>query len=136
MQEPPIPGDTSSTATQPALPAYLEYQGDGDVTAPLVYVNYGNVEDYKRLEQEGISVEGKIVIARYGQGWRGLKPLLAQMHGAIGTLIYSDPADDGYSIDAVLPAGIGRPPRGIQRGSVANQAFFTGDPLTPGVGRD
>ena len=134
LQEPPIPGDTSATAKQPALPAYVEYQGDGDVTAPLVYVNYGNVDDYKRLEQEGISVKGKIVIARYGKGWRGLKPQLAQAHGAIGTLIYSDPAEDGYSVDAVYPKGGARPPRGIQRGSVENLSFFQGDPLTPGVG--
>ena len=84
LQEPPIPGDTSSTAKDYALPAYVAYQGDGDVTAPLVYVNYGNIDDYKRLEQLGISVKGKIVIARYGQGWRGLKPKLAQDHGAIG----------------------------------------------------
>ena len=119
LQEPPIPGDTSATAKDPALPAYVAYQGDGDVTAPLVYVNYGNVDDYKRLEQLGISVKGKIVIARYGEGWRGLKPKLAQDHGAVGALIYSDPADDGYSIDAAYPKGAARPPQGIQRGSVA-----------------
>ncbi len=133
LQERPIPGDSSSTAKQYALPAYLAYQGDGDVTAPLVYVNYGNVDDYKRLEQLGISVKGKIVIARYGEGWRGLKPKLAQDHGAIGTLIYSDPADDGYSQDAVYPNGSMRPPQGIQRGSVADMTIFPGDPLTPGV---
>ena len=80
----PSPATLSSTAKEYALPAYLAYQGDGDVTAPLVYVNYGNVDDYKRLEQLGISVKGKIVIARYGEGWRGLKPKLAQDHGAIG----------------------------------------------------
>jgi N-acetylated-alpha-linked acidic dipeptidase len=133
LQERPIPGDSSSTAKQYALPAYLAYQGDGDVTAPLVYVNYGNVDDYKRLEQLGISVKGKIVIARYGAGWRGLKPKLAQDHGAIGTLIYSDPADDGYSQDAVYPNGPMRPPQGIQRGSVADMTIFPGDPLTPGI---
>ena len=133
LQERPIPGDSSSTAKQYALPAYLAYQGDGDVTAPLVYVNYGNVDDYKRLEQLGISVKGKIVIARYGEGWRGLKPKLAQDHGAIGALIYSDPAEDGYSQDAVYPKGSMRPPQGIQRGSVADMTIFPGDPLTPGV---
>jgi N-acetylated-alpha-linked acidic dipeptidase len=116
------------------LPAYLEYQGDGDVTAPLVYVNYGMRDDYKELERLGISVKGKIVIARYGAGWRGLKPLLAQMHGAIGCLIYSDPSDDGYSVDAVYPNGPARPPHGFQRGSVEDMPLYTGDPLTPGVG--
>ncbi|MGH6829399.1 MAG: PA domain-containing protein, partial [Rhizomicrobium sp.] len=133
LQEVPIPGDTSATARQYALPAYLAYQGDGDVTAPLVYVNYGNVDDYRRLEQFGISVKGKIVIARYGQGWRGLKVKLAQDHGAVGALIYSDPADDGYSVDAVYPKGPMRPPQGIQRGSVADMTIFPGDPLTPGI---
>ena len=82
----PSPATAQSTAKDYALPAYLAYQGDGDVTAPLVYVNYGNVDDYKRLEQLGISVKGKIVIARYGEGWRGLKPKLAQDHGAVGCI--------------------------------------------------
>jgi N-acetylated-alpha-linked acidic dipeptidase len=134
LQEPPIPGDSSATAKDPALPAYVEYQGDGDVTAPLVYVNYGNVDDYKRLEQFGISVKGKIVISRYGEGWRGLKVKLAQDHGAVGALIYSDPADDGYSVDLPYPEGAARPPRGIQRGSVMDMMIYPGDPLTPGVG--
>jgi N-acetylated-alpha-linked acidic dipeptidase len=134
LQEPPIPGDTSATATAYALPAYVEYQGDGDVTAPLVYVNYGMPDDYKRLARMGVSVKGKIVIARYGQGWRGLKPKLAQDHGAIGCLIYSDPAEDGYAVDGVYPNGPMRPERGIQRGSVADMTLYPGDPLTPGVG--
>jgi N-acetylated-alpha-linked acidic dipeptidase len=134
LQEPPIPGDSSSTAKQYALPAYVAFQGDGDVSAPLVYVNYGNNDDYKRLQTLGISVKGKIVIARYGQGWRGLKPKLAQDHGAIGCLIYSDPSDDGYSVDSPYPKGPARPPRGIQRGSVADMTLYPGDPLTPGVG--
>jgi len=134
LQEPPIPGDSSATAKDYALPAYVAYQGDGDVTAPLVYVNYGNVDDYKRLEQLGISVKGKIVIARYGEGWRGLKPKLAQDHGAIGCLIYSDPADDGYSVGLPYPKGPARPPHGIQRGSVMDMMIYPGDPLTPGVG--
>jgi len=134
LQEPPIPGDTSARAKQYVLPAYVAYQGDGDVTAPLVYVNYGNRDDYKRLQQEGISVKGKIVIARYGHGWRGLKPLLAEVHGAIGCLIYSDPQEDGYSTGAAYPAGPARPAEGIQRGSVEDVSEFQGDPLTPGVG--
>jgi N-acetylated-alpha-linked acidic dipeptidase len=134
LQEPPIPGDTSSTAKTPALPAYLAYQGDGDVTAPLVYVNYGMPDDYKMLQRMGISVKGKIVIARYGAGWRGLKPKLAYEHGAIGCLIYSDPADDGYAVESVYPQGPARPPHGFQRGSVVDMTLYAGDPLTPGVG--
>jgi N-acetylated-alpha-linked acidic dipeptidase len=134
LQEPPIPGDTSSTATEPALPAYVEYQGDGDVTAGLVYVNFGMQDDYKTLERLGVNVKGKIVIARYGSGWRGLKPKLAQDHGAVGCVIYSDPANDGYSVDETYPTGPMRPPHGLQRGSVADMQIYPGDPLTPGVG--
>jgi N-acetylated-alpha-linked acidic dipeptidase len=134
LQERPIPGDSSASAKDPALPAYLAYQGDGDVTAPLVYVNYGMQEDYKALQRMGISVEGKIVVARYGAGWRGLKPKLAQEHGAVGCLIYSDPADDGYAVEGTYPDGPARPSQGIQRGSVIDFTVFGGDPLTPGVG--
>jgi len=134
LQEPPIPGDTSATATEPALPAYTVFQGDGDVTAGLVYVNYGMPDDYKTLERLGVGVKGKIIIARYGAGYRGLKVRLAEDHGAIGCILYSDPADDGYSIDKTYPAGPARPPRGIQRGSVADTPLYPGDPLTPGVG--
>jgi len=134
LQEPPIPGDSSATATDPALPAYVAYQGDGNVTAKLVYVNYGMPDDYKTLERMGVSVKGAIAIARYGKGWRGLKPRLAQEHGAVGCLIYSDPADDGYAVDQTYPAGPMRPPHGIQRGSVADMTLYPGDPLTPGVG--
>ena len=134
LQEPNIPGDTTARSKQPALPAYLAFQGDGDVKAPLVYVNYGMKDDYKTLERLGVDVKGKIVIARYGGGWRGLKPLLAQQHGAVGCLIYSDPSDDGYSVDTVYPNGPARPSRGFQRGSVADMPIYPGDPLTPGVG--
>jgi N-acetylated-alpha-linked acidic dipeptidase len=134
LQEPPIPGDSSATATDPALPAYVDYQGDGDVTADLVYVNYGMQDDYKALQRLGVSVKGKIVIARYGSGWRGLKPKLAQDHGAIGCIIYSDPAQDGYSVDETYPNGPMRPPRGVQRGSVLDMGLYPGDPLTPGIG--
>ncbi|HVU21911.1 MAG TPA: M28 family peptidase [Rhizomicrobium sp.] len=134
LQEKPIPGDTSATAKDKPLPAYLIYQGDGDVTAPLVYVNYGMQDDYKALERMGVSVKGKIVIARYGAGWRGLKPKLAQDHGAVGCIIYSDPADDGYAHEATYPQGPERPPQGIQRGSVVDMTLYAGDPLTPGVG--
>ncbi len=134
LQEPPIPGDSSATATDPALPAYVDYQRDGDVTAGLVYVNYGMLDDYKMLQRLGVSVKGKIVIARYGSGWRGLKPKLAQDHGAIGCIIYSDPAQDGYSVDETYPDGPMRPPRGVQRGSVLDMGLYPGDPLTPGIG--
>lgn len=134
LQERPIAGDSSATAKDPALPAYFAFQGDGDVTAPLVYVNYGMQDDYKVLQRMGISVSGKIVIARYGAGWRGLKPKLAQEHGAIGCLVYSDPADDGYAVESTYPDGPARPSQGIQRGSVTDMTMYPGDPLTPGEG--
>ena len=134
LREPPIPGDSTSTSKDRGLPAYLVYQGDGDVTAPVVYVNYGMPDDYKTLERMGVSVRGKIVIARYGGGWRGLKVLMAQDHGAVGCIIYSDPRDDGYAVDLPYPDGPARPPGGIQRGSVADMTIYPGDPLTPGVG--
>ena len=134
LTEAPIAGDATSSRTEHELPAYVACQGDGDVTAPLVYVNYGMQDDYRALERMGVDVRGKIVIARYGGGWRGLKPRLAQDHGAIGCIIYSDPRDDGYSTDETYPAGPARPPQGFQRGSVADMPLYPGDPLTPGVG--
>ncbi|MET0271378.1 MAG: M28 family peptidase, partial [Phenylobacterium sp.] len=134
LTEAPVPGDETSTRTKDQLPAYVAFQGDGDVTAPLVYVNYGMPADYDALQRLGVDVKGKIVIARYGQGWRGLKPKLAQEHGAVGAIIYSDPRDDGYSVDDVYPKGGARPPQGFQRGSVADMTAYPGDPLTPGVG--
>src|SRR3954468_15333748 len=133
-QEPPVPGDATSGNTATALPPYVAYQGDGDVTAPLVYVNYGMPNDYDALARRGIDVKGKIVIARYGQGWRGLKPKLAQDHGAAGCIIYSDPADDGYGAGDPWPKGPTRPPHGVQRGSVQELPTRPGDPLTPDVG--
>lgn len=134
LTEGPIPGDETSTRTRDQLPAYVAFQGDGDVTAPLVYVNYGMPADYDTLQRLGISVKGKIAIARYGAGWRGLKPKLAQEHGAVGAIIYSDPRDDGYSTDDVYPKGAARPPGGFQRGSVADMTTFPGDPTTPSYG--
>ncbi|MGH8259994.1 MAG: M28 family peptidase, partial [Steroidobacteraceae bacterium] len=89
---------------------------------------------YKELERHGVDVKGKIVIARYGAGWRGLKPKLAYMHGAVGCIIYSDPHEDGYSPGDVYPKGGWRPPEGVQRGSVQDLTLYAGDPLTPGVG--
>ncbi len=135
-QEPPVPEDPSLTPENlaRALPPYVAYQGDGDVTAPVVYVDYGMPYDYDALERRGISVKGKIVLARYGAGWRGLKPKLAEEHGAVGCLIYSDPADDGYAEGDPFPKGGARPPHAVQRGSVEDMTLFPGDPLTPGVG--
>lgn len=133
-QEPAVAGDATSSNTKDALPPYVAYQGDGDVTGDVVYVNFGMPEDYERLKRLGIDVKGKIVIARYGVGWRGLKPLLAQQHGAIGCIIYSDPAQDGYGIGDIYPEGGARPPAGVQRGSVLDMPIYPGDPLTPGVG--
>jgi len=133
LKEPPIPGDASSNATD-GLPAYVAFAADGDVTAPLVYVNYGMPEDYQTLARMGVDVKGKIVIARYGGGWRGLKPKLAQEHGAVGCIIYSDPADDGYGLGDVYPKGAWRNEHGIQRGSVLDMPIEAGDPLTPNIG--
>ncbi len=132
-QEPGIPEDATSNSLAGALPPYVAYQGDGDVTGPVVYVNYGLPADYEALARRGISVKGKIVIARYGGGWRGLKPKLAQEQGAIGCLIYSDPQQDGYGSADTYPNGGGRPPAGVQRGSVVDMTTYPGDPLTPGV---
>jgi len=109
LLEPPIAGDRTSAHTQGALPPYNVYGADGDVTAELVYVNYGMPEDYKDLARRGISVKGRIAIARYGAGWRGLKPKLAWEHGAVGCIIYSDPRDDGYGAADTYPMGAGRP---------------------------
>ena len=135
FKEPPIPGDESSfRAQKTALPGYLTYQGDGEATAPLVYVNYGMPNDYLTLERRGMSVTGKIAIARYGGGWRGSKAKLAQEHGAVGALIYSDPRDDGYALGDTYPKGPAKPPGGIQHGSVYDQPMEPGDPLTPGYG--
>ena len=133
-QEPPVAEDPTSKLGAEALPPYVAYQGDGDVTAPVVYVNYGMPDDYEALARRGISVQGKIVLARYGAGWRGLKPKLAQEHGAVGCLIYSDPQDDGYAEADPYPRGGGRPPAGVQRGSVEDMTLYPGDPLTPGIG--
>jgi N-acetylated-alpha-linked acidic dipeptidase len=134
LQEPPVPDDPTSRQTSEQLPTYNAYSIDGDVTAPLVYVNYGVPEDYEVLERRGVSVKGTIVIARYGKSWRGIKPLVGAEHGAIGCIIYSDPRDDGYSGGETFPKGPWRPKDGVQRGSVQDSAVFMGDPLTPGVG--
>jgi len=134
LQEPPVPGDPTSAQTSEQLPTYNAYSIDGDVTGPLVYVNYGIPADYDDLARRGISVKGAIVIARYGGSWRGIKPKVAAEHGAIGCIIYSDPGDDGYSRGDVFPKGPLRPADGVQRGSVMDMPTYPGDPLTPGVG--
>jgi len=134
LHEPAVDGDRTSDRTQNALPPYHAYGADGDVTGELVYVNQGMPDDYKELDRHGVSVKGRIVIARYGGGWRGLKPKLAYEHGAVGCIIYSDPRDDGYSVGDVYPRGGYRPPEGVQRGSVQDLPVYPGDPLTPGIG--
>ena len=134
LTEPPIAGDSTSSKTKDELPAYNVYGADGDVTAELVYVNQGMPEDYRELERQGVSVKGRIVLTRYGGGWRGLKPKLAYEHGAVGCLIYSDPRDDGYGAGDTYPKGGYRPPDAVQRGSVQDLVLYSGDPLTPGVG--
>jgi N-acetylated-alpha-linked acidic dipeptidase len=134
LQEPPVAEDLTSKQTEEQLPTYNAYSIDGDVTAPLVYVNYGLPEDYEVLERRGISVKGAIIIARYGHSWRGIKPQVGAEHGAIGCIIYSDPRDDGYSGGEVFPKGPWRPKDGVQRGSVQDSSVFMGDPLTPGIG--
>jgi N-acetylated-alpha-linked acidic dipeptidase len=134
LQEPAVPEDPTSNQQSEQLPTYNAYSADGDVTGPLVYVNYGIPDDYEILERNGVSVKGAIVIARYGHAWRGIKPMVAAEHGAIGCIIYSDPRDDGYSPGVTYPEGAWRPKEGVQRGSVQDSTEFMGDPLTPGVG--
>jgi len=133
LQEPPVAGDPTSSQTSEQLPTYNAYSIDGDVTGPLVYVNYGSRDDYEQLDRLGISVKGAIVIARYGEAWRGIKPKVAAEHGAIGCIIYSDPRDDGFFNGDDYPKGGWRPKDGVQRGSVMD-TDYPGDPLTPGVG--
>src|SRR5947207_1575142 len=132
--EPPLPQDATSGQTGEQLPVYNAYSTDGDVTGDLVYANYGVPADYEILERNGIDVKGKIVIARYGGSWRGIKPKVAAEHGAVGCIIYSDPRDDGYFDGDAYPKGAFRNENGAQRGSVADMPLYPGDPLTPGVG--
>lgn len=134
LVEPPVAGDEFSKQTKEALPGYNAFSIDGDVTADLVFVNYGIPADYEELEKRGISVKGKIVIAKYAGSWRGIKPKLAAEKGAIGCLIYSDPEDDGYYQGDVYPKGAFKNKYGIQRGSVMDMPMAPGDPLTPGYG--
>jgi N-acetylated-alpha-linked acidic dipeptidase len=134
LQEPAVAQDPTSNQQSEQLPTYHAYSIDGDVTAPLVFVNYGIPEDYEQLDRLGVSVKGAIVIAKYGHSWRGIKPKVAAEHGAVGCLIYSDPNEDGFKQGEIFPAGAWRPRDGVQRGSVADDPIYPGDPLTPGVG--
>jgi N-acetylated-alpha-linked acidic dipeptidase len=133
LKEPALAEDPDSGDAD-QLPTYNAYSGDGDVTAPLVYVNYGVPADYEQLAKMGVDVKGKIVIARYGGSWRGIKPKVAHEHGAVGCIIYSDPKEDGYYRGDVYPKGPYRNENGVQRGSVMDMPIHPGDPLTPGWG--
>ena len=134
LEEPPVAVDPTSSQKAEQLPPFNAYSIDGDVTGPLIYVNYGLPSDYEELDRRGISVKGAIVIARYGASWRGIKPKVAAERGAIGCLIYSDPRDDGYFVDGVFPDGPMRSKDGVQRGSVMDMPTYPGDPTTPGRG--
>jgi N-acetylated-alpha-linked acidic dipeptidase len=133
LKEPALKEDATS-GQENQLPTYNAWSADGNVTGALVYVNYGLNADYEQLARMGIDVKGKIVIVRYGQSWRGIKPKIAQEHGAIGCIIYSDPMDDGYFQGDVYPKGAFKNEYGVQRGSVMDMVVYPGDPLTPGVG--
>lgn len=134
LKEPVLKEDATSGQSALQLPVYNCWSADGDVTGELVFVNYGVPADYDKLARMGIDVKGRIVIAKYGQSWRGIKPKVAQEHGAIGCIIYSDPKEDGYFRGDVYPKGPFRPEFGAQRGSVEDMPIYPGDPLTPGVG--
>ena len=134
LEEPALPEDPTSNQKSEQLPTYNAYSIDGDVTGPIVYVNYGTPADYEQLLRMGVSVSGAIVLARYGESWRGIKPKLAAEHGAVACLIYSDPHDDGALRGDAYPKGPMRPSFGAQRGSVMDMPVYPGDPQTPGVG--
>src|SRR5258708_21802407 len=134
LAEPALKEDRTSGQTSEQLPTYNCWSPDGDVTAELVFVNYGIPEDYERLERMGIAVKGKIVIAKYGRSWRGIKPKVAKEQGAIGCLISSDPKDDGYYDGDVYPKGAFKNEYGVQRGPIRDMPIYPGDPLAPGVG--
>lgn len=133
LKEPALKEDATS-GQEGQLPTYNAWSADGDVTGQLVFVNYGLPDDYEQLAKLGIDVKGKIVIAKYGRSWRGIKPKVAYEHGAVGCIIYSDPADDGYSAGDVYPKGAFKNEYGVQRGSVMDMVIYPGDPLTPGTG--
>lgn len=135
LEEPALPEDKDSS-DEGQLPSYNAYSPDGDVTGQIVYVNYGMPADYEVLDELGIDVKGKIVLARYLGGWRGIKPKVAGEHGAIGCIIYSDPRDDGYFHGDPYPDGAYRSKWSVQRGSTMDMPIHPGDPLTPGWGAE
>ena len=134
LTEDSLAEDPSTSVREHLLPPYNAFSVDGEVEGELVFVNYGRPEDYEILDRYGISVEGKIAIAKYGKSWRGIKPKLAGEKGAIGTILYSDPADDGYGAGDPYPKGAFKHETGIQRGSVMDMPTYPGDVLTPGRG--
>jgi N-acetylated-alpha-linked acidic dipeptidase len=134
LSEPTLKEDATSGQTSEQLPVYNAWSADGNVTGDLVFVNYGVPADYEKLERMGIDVKGKIVIAKYGGSWRGIKPKVAQEHGAVGCIIYSDPKQDGYYQGDVYPKGAFKNEFGAQRGAVLDLPVRPGDPLTPNVG--
>ena len=134
LNEPALKEDATSSIKKDLLPGYNAFSSDGNVTAELVFVNYGIPGDYEELARLGIDVKGKIVLAKYGGSWRGIKPKVAYENGAIGCIIFSDPKDDGYVRGDVYPKGPYRMEHGIQRGSVLDMPMYPGDPLTPGYG--
>ncbi|MCL4144554.1 UNVERIFIED_CONTAM: hypothetical protein GTU68_003344 [Idotea baltica] len=134
LVEPALKEDATSAQQKEQLPTYNAFSVDGDVTAELVYVNFGVPADYEELARRGIDVKGKIVLAKYYGSWRGIKPKVAAEHGAIGCIIYSDPKDDGYARGDVYPKGAFKNEDGVQRGSVLDMPLYPGDPLTPGIG--
>ena len=134
LEEPALPEDATSDQKDEQLPTFNAFAADGDVTAEVIFVNQGIPADYEDLERLGIDVKGKLLLARYGGSWRGIKPKLAQEHGALGVILYSDPEDDGYFQGEVYPKGPYRNPHGVQRGAVMDLPLRPGDPLTPYVG--
>lgn len=132
VQEAIVPQDPTSSSRK-IIPLFNGYSATGDVTAPLVYVNYGLPEDYEALKKLGVEVRGRIAIARYGNSFRGVKAKVAEQNGAVGLIIYSDPEDDGYVQGDVYPKGPWRPETSAQRGSVEFIFEYPGDPLTPGT---
>ncbi len=134
LEEDSLDADPSTSVRQHLLPPYNAFSIDGEVEGELVFINYGRPEDHELLERYGIDLTGKIAIAKYGKSWRGIKPKLAAEKGAIGTIIYSDPADDGYRQGDVYPQGPFKHKSGVQRGSVMDMPTYPGDVLTPGIG--
>ena len=127
-----VEGDPAADNPRVVMP-FNGSSGSGDVTAEVVYANYGRLEDFNELAAHNIDLHGKIVICRYGSNFRGVKVYLAQQRGAVGVLLYSDPQDDGYDKGDAWPIGPWRPETGVQRGSVQYLFKYPGDPETPGV---